>query len=131
MSKWLSRLAPRSACRNVGKHCFSTSSKYSTVLDLVLSQSGNVADVYRRIYLIVIESQLHAEIILSIVRCPIHIFQEAHQFLLIQVLTLDNMFGIRTIEVGGHILQSTAPPIATSESLGGELSGKQDMFPMI
>jgi len=79
------------------------SSMYPTILYLIFSEGGNVADVRGRVDLIVIESQLDAEIVLSLVRCPIHIFQEIYQFLLIQILALNYLFGIWTIGVGGHI----------------------------
>jgi hypothetical protein len=49
-------------------------------------------------------SHLDAEIVHSLIRFSIYSFQEAYQFLLIQILTLDYLLGNFTKGMGGHIL---------------------------
>jgi hypothetical protein len=47
-------------------------------------------------------SHLNTEITLPFIRCTVHIPQEAYQFLLIHILTLNDLNGFGIIRVAGH-----------------------------
>jgi len=83
-------------------NCSSSPSIDSATLNLVLRQDRIIVDVLGRVDLVIVESQLNPKIVLSFLS-TVQIFQNAHQLLLIYVLTLDDLFGFEGVEPSCHI----------------------------